>query len=276
MNKIVVGFGSHEHSTSALEWSACIAKRTKQKVIVLNVLHPSFSEFSPDLYYQLLTDQQAHIERIMKRRGHANFQVVVHDGEPAHELERYAMLSHAALIVVGHRGSSAPGGFGEHGAAEHLLRTSTVPFVVVRPDTALPPHDHDFTIVVGVDGSEANADSVTAIAQLAESLYAHTIPVMAVKPGSSTGRGAFNRHGALMVDQDDAEAIVSKLPNNEPIETPNCGPVDGLLLVADERNADLIAVGTRGHLGLSDLFAGQIGRHLITRSHRPVMIAPHH
>lgn len=275
MNQIVVGFGTHEHSTKALEWAAAIARRTGSNVAVLNVYHPAFAEHSPDVYYRLQQEQQEHIHEIMARCGHAEFDVVVCDGEPAHELERYAARTKADLIVVGHHGTAAPGGFGEHGPAEHLLRTSTTPFVVVRPDATIPSSDHQFTIVVGVDGSEANAESVSAIATLATELDAKTVPVLSVNTGASTSRAQYNDYGAHLLHQEEAERIAASLPDHSAIETPNRNPVDGLLLIADDLSADLIAIGTRGHRGIRDLFAGQIGRHLIARSHRPVMIAPH-
>lgn len=276
MKQIVVGFGTHEHSTNALEWAAALAKRTGSHVAVLNVYHPTFAEHSPDLYHQMQQEQQEHIHKIMANCGHGEFQVVVRDGEPAHALERYATQSKADLIVVGHHGSSGPGGFGEHGPAEHLLQTSEIPFVVVHPDSAIPGPDHRYTIVVGVDGSEANVDSVAAIAALATDLDAKTVPVMSVNTGASTSRAQYNDYGARLVHQDDAERIAASLPNHTAVETPNRNPVDGLLLIADEVKADLIALGTRGHVGFNDLFAGQISRHLIAKSHRPVLIAPHH
>jgi nucleotide-binding universal stress UspA family protein len=145
--------------------------------------------------------------------------------------------------------------------------------VVVGDATTLPPADGQLTIIVGVDGSGANADSVNTIARIAGELGARTVPVLSVNTGASTSR---DKYGAHLLHEDEAAAIAARLPNSEPLETINAGPVDGLIDAATEWNADLIAIGTRGHRTLTDLFAGQVTRHLIDHSPRPVLVSPHH
>ena len=198
---------------------------------------------------------------------------VFRNGEPIEQLLRYAQQVGSDLIVAGLHGSAGAGGFGEHGPAAALLAHSKIPFAIIGNDAHIPAEEKIFTIIVGTDGSAANADSLNTISTLAKDLQARTVPVLAVYTGASTTRG---HYGSRLLHQNEAELIADRLPNHDELRLLNDYPVDGLLDAAEDVDADLIAIGTRGHLDLSDLFAGQIGRHLLARSHRPVLIAPHH
>jgi nucleotide-binding universal stress UspA family protein len=209
----------------------------------------------------------------MQESGHDDFEIVVANGEALDELVRLSEARSADLIVVGRHGSMAPGGFGEAGAADHLLRKSRIPFVVVGDNARLPNVTGPLTIVVGVDGTSSNADSVNSIARLAGELGARTIPVLSVNTGVSTTR---DHYGSHLLHEDEAAAIAKRLPNSEPVEIINESPVTGLIDAASDWNADLIAIGTRGHRTITDLFAGQISRHLIDQAPTPVLVAPHH
>lgn len=274
MKEIVVAFGTHRHSTRALEWATMLAKRAGVRVVVLNVFHPEYIEMTHADHLARIVNRKDHINDVMASLGHDDFEILVKEGEPVAELASYAFQRKSDLIVVGYHGTSAPGGFGEHGATDALLRTSRTPFMVVKDDAQLPADDGArLTIVVGVDGKEANADSVDAIGHLAEALGAQTVPVFAVSTGVSTTR---NHYGSQLIHEDDAKAIADRLPNATQMRLINESPIEGLIDAANDADAALIAIGTRGHLDLSDLFAGQLGRHLIAESDRPVLIAPHH
>ncbi len=273
MNEIIVGFETHDHSNRALEWAAALAKQTRAKVVVFNVFHPTYSEMSHDVHTELVAERRAQIAKIMAESGHDDFEVVVKSGEAISELLRFSESTSADLIVVGRHGSMGPGGFGEAGTADQLLRTSKIPFIVVTDTTPLPNSTGPLVIIVGVDGTSANADSVNSIAHLASDLGARTIPVLSVNTGSSTTR---NNYGAHLLHEDEAAAIAKRLPNSEPIETINESPVTGLQYAATKWNADIIAVGTRGHRTLTDLFSGQVARHIIDHATTAVLIAPHH
>ncbi len=273
MRKIVVGFGTHDHSNRALEWAAVLAARAGADVIVLNVFHQAYAEMSPDVHAELVAARRNQISRIMQESGHERFEVVIRSGEALDELVRFSEDLAADLIVVGRHESMGPGGLGEGGAAEELLRKSRIPFVVVHDSAPLPIANEPMTIIVGVDGTSANAESVDGIARLAADLGARTVPVLSVNTGVSTTR---QLAGAHLLHQDEAEAIAKRLPNSESIEILNESPVQGLIDAATDWNADLIAIGTRGHRSFTDLFSGQISRHVIDHATTGVLIAPHH
>lgn len=272
MDTIVVGFGNHESSTHTLEWATRLAKRAGAQLIILNVFHRTYMEMAPDQLDELIGERRSTIAGVAERVGHDDVQVEVVEGEAIEELIRFAHSRHADLVVVGHADSMAPGGFGEHGASEALLRSSDVPFIVVKPESPLPDPEAEMTIVVGLDGSSANADSVRPIAGLATDIGATTVPVLSVNTGASTSR---DHYGSHLIGEAEARAVAETLPGGKPFRTINESPVDGLIDAAEEDDAICIAIGTRGHRSLSDLFAGQLSRHLIHHSRRAVLVSPH-
>ena len=212
-----------------------------------------------------MDERRRQVSKALSDLGHADYEIVIQKGEAVQLLLGYSLEIGADLIVVGQQDSMAHGGFGEGGAFEGLLRSSTIPFVVVSDSAPLPSDDGPFRMIVGVDGSEANADSVNGIGRIAKDLNAVTFPVLSVNTMASTTR---DHYGSRLLHQDEAEAIASRLPNAEQLRTINESPVAGLIDAAEDIDADLIAIGTRGHRGFSDFFAGQLTRHVVEHSER--------
>ncbi|MFV0523414.1 MAG: universal stress protein [Acidimicrobiales bacterium] len=273
MKQIIVGYGAHPHSAQALEWAAELARRVNAQVTVASVYAPTYSEMSTDEHRRHVNQREQEITDVLGRVGPADVDSVTFDGEGASDLLDYAREHQADLIVVGHHDANGPGGFGENGASETLLRHSEIPFVAVGHDGTYRSHlDGPVTIVVGIDGSLANEVAVDWIAGLAAELDATTVPVLSVNTGASTSRG---HHGTHLLDEKAAGEVARRLPGSPPLENINEAPVAGLLDAAEEHDAAVIAIGTRGHFSLDDLFSGQITRHIIHRSHRPVLVVPH-
>lgn len=272
MREIIVGFGVHAHSTRALDWATRLAKRQGARVTVFNAFHPASFEMSSEAYTDELEQRHHAIKAIMGEIGQTDFAVVVRMGEAAEELMRYAESSPTDLVVVGCHGSTAHGGFGERGASDRLLRHCRIPLVVVGDQATLPSTDRPLTIVVGVDGSSANADSVQAIGVLAKDIGARTIPVLSVDTGASTTR---DNHGSHLLHRADRLATADRLPKTAPSAAVDDSSVQVLLDAATEWDADLIAVGTWGDRAPIDLVDDQVARHLIDHSSRPVLVCPH-
>ncbi|MEZ5406618.1 MAG: universal stress protein [Acidimicrobiales bacterium] len=268
--QLLIGFGDHDRSSTALEWSKALADRTGADLAVVSVVHPAFAEVPPELLAQMRRAREETIDRLA---GDAAA-VVTLEGEGTAELIRYAEEQGPDLLVVGRHDSMTFGGLGGEGAFEQLLRHYRRPFVVV-PDNAppLPSPSERLTVVVGVDGTDANAESVAMIGELTKRLEARTIPIFSVVTMASTTR---DHYGSRLVHQDEAEAIAARLPGAEPLRTPNEDPVRGVLDTASWERADLVAIGTRGHRSFTDFFAGQFARHLVDHSPIPVLVAPHH
>jgi nucleotide-binding universal stress UspA family protein len=131
-------------------------------------------------------------------------------------------------------------------------------------------------IVVAVDGSENSVAAVRWAADLASTIGAEVVAV----------------HALGLLERMDTELQPSE-PNRDEIqrrfETEWCAPLDGvqsrrllrdgsavpvLLAVADEEDADLIVLGSRGLGGYPELLLGSTSTQVAQHSHRPVTIVP--
>lgn len=273
IDTIVVGYGAHPHSDQALAWAACLAATTSTppRVVVVNALHPTVAEYSPEAAEEFATFRRETLAGRVEQLGLTNVEIVVRDGDAVDVLEEVAADRGADLIVVGHRDSGALGGFGAFGAAEALLRRGTVPFLVVGDHTPVGFGEHSPRFLVGIDGTETNKAAVATIATLAADLAASTVPVYAVYTGASTTR----REEVAVVGEAEAARIAALLDSDEPLDVINEQPLTGLLDSAKEHAADIIAVGTQGHRSLFDFVASQFARRLLEHADRPVLIVPH-
>lgn len=133
-------------------------------------------------------------------------------------------------------------------------------------------------IVVGVDGSENSAAAVTWVAEHA----GVTTEVIAV-------------HALGLLDRVETETPVPTQPHREeirekfehtwcaPLERANVrprrvirdgNPVDVLLAVGDEEDADVVVVGSRGLGGYPELLLGSTSTQVAQLATRPVVIVP--
>ena len=134
-------------------------------------------------------------------------------------------------------------------------------------------------IVVGVDGSENSVAAVGWTAGLAAATGAEVVAV----------------HALGLLDHLDSDEAVPSQPHREEIrqrfEGDWCAslarpdvrcrhlvrdgaPVNVLLAVADEEDADLIVVGSRGMGGAPELLLGSTSTQIAQHSARPVAIVP--
>jgi nucleotide-binding universal stress UspA family protein len=264
MKEIAVAFGSHRFSSRAVEWASQIAIRSGAHLTVLHVVAPVSADDPPELHQSVIDEEQGRLAELLRYAGHFDVAAIVQEGQPTDELLRLGARVDADLIVVGHHGSGDPGPFGPPPATELLLQSSHRPFAVVGDDAPLPEIHGRLTMVVGVDGSRANADSIEKIAVLAEAIDARTIPVLARAPGAVGHRREV-----------DPATSAARLPGDEALETVHARAGDALLGAADRHDADLIAIGTRSRDG-HDLGAlGETTRNLVDRSARAVLVCPH-
>jgi nucleotide-binding universal stress UspA family protein len=131
------------------------------------------------------------------------------------------------------------------------------------------------TIVVAVDGSENSATAVEWAAQLAYVAGATVVAVHARGLLESVAAGDEDPREALRKDFEDAwcapldqRAIRTRrvLRDGEPVST--------ILAVADEADADLIVLGSRGVGVYPEQLLGSTSTQVAQRSTRPVTIIP--
>lgn len=128
-------------------------------------------------------------------------------------------------------------------------------------------------IVVGTDGSDNATRAVSEAAELARASGAELVAVCAV--GLLAGAATPGSHEELRrhLDGEWTDAV-RRSGVTVSTELRDGNPVQVLLAVADEVDADLIVVGSRGFGGFPTLLLGSTSTQLAQHSHRPVVIVP--
>ena len=128
-------------------------------------------------------------------------------------------------------------------------------------------------IVVGTDGSDNATCAVTCAAGLARDTGAELVVVCAV--GLLAAAASHGMHREINEQLECEWAERARLPGvRMRTEVRDGNPVQVLLAVADDVDADLIVVGSRGFGGFPELLLGSTSTQLAQRSRRPVLIVP--
>ncbi|MGE5407650.1 MAG: universal stress protein [Syntrophothermus sp.] len=134
------------------------------------------------------------------------------------------------------------------------------------------------TIVLCLDGSEGSRRAVPVAIDLAERagsrvVIAHVEEKLAAKGGPD-----------LHADEDEIQATIRSQAEElaaAGIETTvkmatvmRGGPAPAIARIADEVDADLIVLGTRGHSAVPGVLLGGVTQRLLHIGHRPVLAVP--
>lgn len=138
----------------------------------------------------------------------------------------------------------------------------------------------DYTIVVGLDGSEGSRRAVQWVADLAARLGATVCAVHTFEPLSHLSEveppydfDAMEADARRRLESEWAEPLAGSGVSHE-VRVVHGAPFQCLIDVADEVDADLIVVGARGLGRLKSLALGSTSGKLLHLSHRPVTIVP--
>jgi nucleotide-binding universal stress UspA family protein len=134
-------------------------------------------------------------------------------------------------------------------------------------------------IVVGVDGSPAADEAVREAVELADAtgaaiVFVATYAVVNVY-GEPFYHAAPTESDELPAAQKaavDAVAVAEAAGVAAEIEVVEGNAASEILHVAEQREADLIVVGSRGLGGLSSAFLGSVSRWLLSHAHIPVLV----
>ena len=136
---------------------------------------------------------------------------------------------------------------------------------------------HQYTIVVGVDGSPASKSALRWAAWHAEQLGGTLAALMAwdvplIYNWEVPDSDDIARRTAASLDEIIAEVLDPDSDLAVGKNVTNGHPARALLDLAQETGADLIAVGSRGHGGFTEALLGSVSQHVVHHARCPVVV----
>jgi nucleotide-binding universal stress UspA family protein len=174
------------------------------------------------------------------------------------------------LIALATTRSSALDRWLNDGVADAIVRSATVPVLVVPPDredaSARKPPTH---IMVPLDGSTTAEEALGPATELARSLQADLILLRVIEDNAPGSIDAQNAEHYLQAMRDHVRAA---LPQRQVISRVAAGsPPVAIVRAAVDLAAGLIAMSTRGRVGLARAVLGSTATATLEQSTVPVL-----
>lgn len=197
-------------------------------------------------------------------------------GDPIHQVLIHFATSHDIdCIVMGTTGRTGVRRLALGSVAERTVRAAPVPVITVRGDTASDPSFG--RILLPTDGSSGAAAAIDHGIELA-TLTDASISILHVVSLPTTGfiEGAAQVYDALEEVGRQAIEAVRDRANEAGVRQVDASLVSGRIERAivrhvEDRDADLIVMGTHGRSGFDRLWLGSVTERVIRRSPVPVI-----
>jgi nucleotide-binding universal stress UspA family protein len=247
----------------------------------------------------LRQDEQAYLADVARRvaeKGPITVKTALIDGEVVSLLHQHASLVSADLVVMSTHGRGAMGRFWLGSVADDLVRETPLPVLLVRPQEGKADFQRESqlkSIVVPLDGSPL-AEQVLEPALAVGKLFDAALTLVRVDrpvvrptylPEGSSILGLTHsvleqvqelQHRAQEESQKYLEGVAAKLAaRGFRVHTRvviDEQPAAGILLEAQARHADLIALETHGRRGLSRLIRGSVADKIVRSGIVPVLL----
>lgn len=136
---------------------------------------------------------------------------------------------------------------------------------------------HQYTVVVGVDGSRPSMAALRWAAWHTEQVGGQIVAVMAwnqplIYNWEVPESDDIARRAATRLSEAVAEVITENSAVTVRNEVASGHPARSLLDAAEDTEADLIAIGHRGHGGFTEALLGSVSQHVVHHARCPVVI----
>ncbi len=288
---ILVPLDGSEFSEAVLDTGIDLARKWGARLEIVTV-HEAVPALDHDLWESASREWSEHyIEEVAARlQEEAGFKVpgTSLNGSPAEAIQHHVVARGVDLIVMATHGRGPMSRFWLGSTADGLVRHSTVPILLLRPDEDVASRMAVFEpkkVVVPLDGSresEAILSHAIALAgmedtefellrvyphpkNLASSYLPHTIQV-------NTNLFEEGRKAAEEYIKAEAAELVSQGLSAEGQVIIEESPGTGILHFAERVGADLIAMSTHGRGGVSRLVLGSVTDKVIRGAQIPTLV----
>ena len=289
--QIVVGVDGSPGSQHALRWAGRLAQLLSADVVVVHAVGLLEERHEPGTS---AAARRAELRKLVEHEWCAPLttadcphQVEVRDGSPVDVLLGVAATSGASLVVTGCRGVGDNTALALGSTSLKLLQAARLPVLVVpEPDRGARPVAGDGgldVVMVGFDRSPAAlvalwvATDLAALsgASLAVVEVLESVPTFPLGPSTteaSAGEESAADRAQSFLDEQAAAIGARGVEVRTFVRTGE--PAGALLDLADELDATLVAVGTRGRGGVDELLLGSVARTVADRARRPTLVVP--
>jgi nucleotide-binding universal stress UspA family protein len=219
----------------------------------------------------------------------APLQTALVEGPVAEAIETYVETVSADLIVMTTHGRGPLSRFWLGSVADALVRRSTVPMLLVRPDDSMPaPLSLGSTrtfarILLPLDGSQLSEQMIGAAADFAALSGAELTLLMALDPTGMSYAPILYTAGleGEVLDQMKNEAHAYLEEAAAPLrdrglrvktQVVYAQPAVAILNYAFDHGSDLIAMATHGRSGLSRALLGSVADKILRGAHIPLLV----
>lgn len=288
--RIVVGVDGSATSQEALRWAVAIGEALGAEVVAIHALGLLDRWVDPDASAR---SWRRTLSALVEQTWCAPFagspatpRVEVHDGDPVDVLLGAAEHEHADLLVVGSRGVGNRQELALGSTSLRVLQAARVPVLVVpaRRPGAVPADGLRLRhLLVGVDRSETSRTALELAADVAMALGGSLSVLEVVEfvppfplagPTRDVGGGDEPSTGSTLALVEDEVRDIRARGVGVQVIVRSGDPARTLLEVADDVDADLVVVGTRGRGGPAELLLGSVARTVADRARRPTLVVP--
>jgi nucleotide-binding universal stress UspA family protein len=287
---IVVAVDGSDTAQEALRWAVALAEALGAEVVAVHavgLLEDLHDPGVPEHAWRAgLRDVVETTWCAPLAKARCPHRVELRDGHPVDVVLGAVDDEHAVLLVVGSRGVGTNPAMALGSTSLRVLQAARVPVLVVpdaRDGAPLGGSVALRRILVGLDRSEPSFAALELASDVADLLGGSLsvlevidyVPPFPLGPSTAvTGKG----------EERALERVVAFLESEvRDIRTRGVGvqviarsgdPAPTLLEIADDVDADLVVVGTRGRGGPAELLLGSVARTVADRARRPTLVVP--
>jgi nucleotide-binding universal stress UspA family protein len=253
-----------------------LLRRSDSEVIVMRAANPPPAEDAMALFEASLAAAREYVVGMKERLESQGVRAkaVARLGSPAGAILDTAEEEKATLIAMATHGRTGLARAFLGSVAEHVLRKSPVPVVVVRPFWSYEIGEKAEekgvkSILLPLDGSETALRAIPEAVEFAKLFQARLVLYRVVEP---EGRGKETPLSIVREEVEEAAAKVRKAGVEAGVVADRGEPVAEILKAARFHGADLIAMATHGRTGLSRLFGGSVTERILREAEVPMLI----
>jgi len=273
MNKILVPIDFSEHSAYALEVAATIARKNDASVVALHMMGLSEAVLTRDesqemfeaIYYLKLAEQRFSEFLDKDYLKGITIETTVQNYKEFHEINKVAEDFEADLIVMGSHGASGLKEVFVGSNTEKVVRTSTIPVLVVKNnmdgfkmDKVVFACDFNIDFLMPFQNAWDFFEPLDTEFQI---VFINTPERFMTTQEMEEKAFNFILHSSV-----DATDVLDKIVYYCDINLEH-----GIYSFADKFDADLIVIPTHGRRGLAHFFSENIGEALVNHSDLPIM-----